>query len=50
MNTATLARPMLAAEAQAQGIADVVLYTVTRPRGLRMMTVSLRPMVEGSWG
>ena len=31
-------------------VADVVLYAVNQPRGLRMMTVSFRPMNEGSWG
>jgi len=31
-------------------VADVVLFAVTRPRRLRMMTVSFRPMSEGSWG
>jgi hypothetical protein len=28
----------------------VVLFAVTRPRGLRLLTVSFRPMSEGSWG
>jgi NAD(P)-dependent dehydrogenase (short-subunit alcohol dehydrogenase family) len=31
-------------------VADVVLFTVNQPRNLRMMTVSFRPMNEGSWG
>ena len=35
----------------AEEVADVVLFAVTQPRkGLRMMTVSFRPMNEGSWG
>jgi 3-oxoacyl-[acyl-carrier protein] reductase len=34
----------------AEEVADVVLFTVNQPRGLRMMTVSFRPMNEGSWG
>jgi 3-oxoacyl-[acyl-carrier protein] reductase len=34
----------------AEQVADVVLYAVNQPRGLRMMTVSFRPMNEGSWG
>jgi NAD(P)-dependent dehydrogenase (short-subunit alcohol dehydrogenase family) len=34
----------------AEEVADVVLFTVNRPRNLRMMTVSFRPMNEGSWG
>ena len=31
-------------------VADVVLFAVNQPRNLRMMTVSFRPMSEGSWG
>jgi 3-oxoacyl-[acyl-carrier protein] reductase len=31
-------------------VADVVLFTVTRPRSLRMLTLSWRPANEGSWG
>jgi 3-oxoacyl-[acyl-carrier protein] reductase len=31
-------------------VADVVLFAVTRPPGMRLMTVSFRPMNEGSWG
>jgi 3-oxoacyl-[acyl-carrier protein] reductase len=42
--------PELAGMMSAEEVADVVLFTVTRPRGLRMMTVSFRPMSEGSWG
>jgi NADP-dependent 3-hydroxy acid dehydrogenase YdfG len=34
----------------AEEVADVVLFTVNQPRNLRMMTVSFRPMSEGSWG
>jgi 3-oxoacyl-[acyl-carrier protein] reductase len=34
----------------AEDVADVVLFTVNRPRNLRMLTVSFRPMNEGSWG
>jgi 3-oxoacyl-[acyl-carrier protein] reductase len=34
----------------AEQVADVVLFAVNQPRGLRMMTVSFRPMNEGSWG
>lgn len=34
----------------ADEVADVVLFAVNQPRGLRMMTVSFRPMNEGSWG
>ena len=34
----------------AQDVADTVLYSVTRPRSWRMLTMSYRPMIEGSWG
>jgi NAD(P)-dependent dehydrogenase (short-subunit alcohol dehydrogenase family) len=34
----------------AEEVADVVLFAVNQPRGMRMMTVSFRPMNEGSWG
>ena len=33
-----------------QQVADVVLFAVNQPRDLRMLTVSFRPMNEGSWG
>jgi NADP-dependent 3-hydroxy acid dehydrogenase YdfG len=34
----------------AEEVADVVLFAVNQPRNLRMMTMSFRPMNEGSWG
>jgi NADP-dependent 3-hydroxy acid dehydrogenase YdfG len=34
----------------AEEVADVVLFTVTRPRRMRMLTTSFRPMTEPSWG
>ena len=34
----------------AEEVADVVLFTVTRPRRLRVLTTSFRPMTEPSWG
>jgi 3-oxoacyl-[acyl-carrier protein] reductase len=34
----------------AEDVADVVLFTLTRPRSLRILTTSFRPMSEGSWG
>ena len=34
----------------AEEVADVVLFAVNQPRGLRMLTMSFRPMNEGSWG
>jgi 3-oxoacyl-[acyl-carrier protein] reductase len=41
---------MLAGMLSADEVAEVVLFAVTRPRDMRMMTVSFRPMNEGSWG
>jgi NADP-dependent 3-hydroxy acid dehydrogenase YdfG len=34
----------------ADEVADVVLFTVTRPRRMRILTTSFRPMNEPSWG
>jgi NADP-dependent 3-hydroxy acid dehydrogenase YdfG len=34
----------------ADEVADVVLFTVTRPRSMRILTTSFRPMTEPSWG
>jgi 3-oxoacyl-[acyl-carrier protein] reductase len=34
----------------ADDVAEVVLFTVTRPPSLRILTTSFRPMSEGSWG
>jgi NAD(P)-dependent dehydrogenase (short-subunit alcohol dehydrogenase family) len=31
-------------------VAEVVQFAVDQPRRLRMMTISFRPMIEGSWG
>ena len=31
-------------------IADIVLFAVTRPRGMRLLEIALRPMTEASWG
>ena len=31
-------------------VAETVVYCVTRPRSWRMLTMSYRPMIEGSWG
>jgi 3-oxoacyl-[acyl-carrier protein] reductase len=42
--------PTLDEMMSAEEVADVVLFTVTRPRGMRMLTTSFRPMSEGSWG
>ncbi len=34
----------------AEDIAEVVLFAVTRPRGMRLLEIALRPMTEESWG
>jgi NADP-dependent 3-hydroxy acid dehydrogenase YdfG len=34
----------------ADEVADVVLFTVTRPPGMRILTTSFRPISEPSWG
>jgi NAD(P)-dependent dehydrogenase (short-subunit alcohol dehydrogenase family) len=34
----------------AEEVADVVLFAVSRPRWMRMLTMSFRPMDEASWG
>jgi NADP-dependent 3-hydroxy acid dehydrogenase YdfG len=34
----------------AEEVADVVLFTVTRPSRMRILTTSFRPMAEPSWG
>ncbi len=31
-------------------VAQVVLFALTRPRSMRLMTTTFRPMSEGSWG
>jgi 3-oxoacyl-[acyl-carrier protein] reductase len=42
--------PELEGMMTAEEVADVVLFAVNQPRNVRMMTVSFRPMNEGSWG
>jgi NADP-dependent 3-hydroxy acid dehydrogenase YdfG len=42
--------PELEAMMSADEVADVVLFALTRPRDMRMLTVTFRPMGEGSWG
>jgi NADP-dependent 3-hydroxy acid dehydrogenase YdfG len=34
----------------AEDVADMVVYCVTRPPGMRILTMSSRPMIEGSSG
>ena len=31
-------------------VAEVVMFALTRPRSMRLMTTTFRPMSEGSWG
>ena len=31
-------------------VAEVVLFALTRPRSMRLMTTTFRPMGEASWG
>jgi 3-oxoacyl-[acyl-carrier protein] reductase len=40
----------LAGMMSAEEAAEVVVFCVTRPRGMRMLTASYRPMAEPSWG
>jgi NADP-dependent 3-hydroxy acid dehydrogenase YdfG len=42
--------PELEAMMSADEVADVVLFALTRPRGMRILTTSFRPMTEASWG
>jgi NAD(P)-dependent dehydrogenase (short-subunit alcohol dehydrogenase family) len=42
--------PALEEMMTAEEVAEVVLFTVTRPRGMRILTTSFRPMSEASWG
>jgi NADP-dependent 3-hydroxy acid dehydrogenase YdfG len=42
--------PALEGMLTADEVADIVLFTVTRPRRMRILTTSFRPMTEESWG
>jgi 3-oxoacyl-[acyl-carrier protein] reductase len=42
--------PELEGMMSAEEVADVVMFAITRPPGMRIMTASMRPMIEGSWG
>jgi NADP-dependent 3-hydroxy acid dehydrogenase YdfG len=42
--------PELEGMLTADEVADVVLFTVTRPPRMRILTTSFRPMIEPSWG
>ena len=34
----------------AEEVADLAMYVMTRPRGMRILECALRPMIEVSWG
>ena len=42
--------PQLAEMMSSGDVADVVLFALTRPRSMRLMTTTFRPMGEASWG
>ena len=42
--------PMLDAMMTPDDVADVVMFNLTRSRGMRMMTTTFRPVSEGSFG
>ena len=42
--------PELEQMMSAEDVAEVVLFAITRPRNLRILTTTFRPMNEGSWG
>jgi NADP-dependent 3-hydroxy acid dehydrogenase YdfG len=42
--------PALDGMLTADEVADVVLFTLTRPRRMRILTTSFRPIIEDSWG
>jgi 3-oxoacyl-[acyl-carrier protein] reductase len=42
--------PQLETMLTAEQVAEVVLFAVTRPRSMRILTTTFRPMSEGSWG
>ena len=42
--------PELEEMLSAEEVAEVVLFTVTRPRSMRVLTTTFRPAGEGSWG
>lgn len=43
-------RSALAGMMRAEDVADVVVFVLTRPRGLRILETAFRPMKEASWG
>jgi 3-oxoacyl-[acyl-carrier protein] reductase len=42
--------PELEGMLTADEVAEVVMFTLTRPRRMRFLTASFRPMTEASWG
>ncbi|MFP5364122.1 MAG: SDR family oxidoreductase [Thermoleophilia bacterium] len=42
--------PELSEMMSAEDVADVVMFALTRPRSMRLMTTTFRPMGEASWG
>jgi 3-oxoacyl-[acyl-carrier protein] reductase len=42
--------PELAGMMSSDDVAEVVMFALTRPRSMRLMTTTFRPMSEGSWG
>jgi NADP-dependent 3-hydroxy acid dehydrogenase YdfG len=42
--------PELAEMMRPEDVADVVVFALTRPRSMRLMTTTFRPMGEASWG
>jgi NADP-dependent 3-hydroxy acid dehydrogenase YdfG len=42
--------PELAEMMSADDVAEVVMFALTRPRSMRLMTTTFRPMGEASWG
>lgn len=42
--------PELAGMMSPDDVAEVVIFALTRPRSMRLMTTTFRPMSEGSWG
>ncbi len=46
----TAGMPELDAMMSPDDVAEVVMFALTRPRSLRLMTTTFRPMSEGSWG
>ena len=49
LSTARINEAILAGARAAAG-AEVVEFVLTRPRGMRILTTTFRPMSEGSWG